>query len=55
MNKTWKNNKIQYPRLLAELQMAGAFTPDIINLLVGSMDLSQSEMRQPSSCQSARA
>ena len=35
----WKNNNIQFPRLIAELQVTGAFTPEIINKLSEEMDL----------------
>jgi len=35
----WNDNSIQFPRLIAELQMAGGFTEEIIKLLALSMDL----------------
>jgi hypothetical protein len=35
----WDNNDIQFPRLIAELQMAGAFTPEVMEALQDSMDL----------------
>lgn len=35
----WLNNAIQFPRLIAELVAAGAFTQDVIGALCVSMDL----------------
>ena len=40
-NKNWKNDALQFARLIAELEMAGAFTPEINALLRESMDLEQ--------------
>jgi hypothetical protein len=39
MKNNWQNNLIQFPRLISELQIAGAFTPDIMENLMESMDL----------------
>lgn len=42
----WNDNTIQYPRLIAELQMAGAFTEQVIADLCDSMDLEQTEVQE---------
>lgn len=42
--KNWKNNGIQFPRLIAELEAAGAFTPRVMKELRASMDLSTHEI-----------
>ena len=43
-DENWNNNAIQFPRLLAELQAAGAFTNAVINSLTDSMDLDPSQV-----------
>lgn len=43
-NPKWDNNDIQFPRLIAELQMAGAFTPEVMESLKDSMDLEESDI-----------
>ena len=35
----WNDNTIQYPRLIAELEAAGAFTTEVLSDLCTSMDL----------------
>jgi len=40
----WENNAIQYPRLIAELQMAGAFSQEVMEFLSESTDLSYWEL-----------
>ena len=42
----WEENKMQFPRLIAELQMAGAFTPVVMEDLQASMDLSEMEVQE---------
>ena len=36
---TWNNNAIQFPRLIAELEAAGAFTDEVYKTLSESMGL----------------
>ena len=33
MNRLWNSNKIQFPRLISELEADGAFTPEIMREL----------------------
>ena len=40
-NANWRNDDIQFPRLIAELKMAGAFTPQVVRDLTESMDLGE--------------
>lgn len=40
----WSNNAIQFPRLLAELEAAGAFTSGVMADLRDSMDLSTEDI-----------
>lgn len=40
----WKNNSIQFPRLIAELEANGAFTGEVIDSLCESMDLTPSDV-----------
>lgn len=40
----WNNNRIQFPRLISELQCVGAFTPEIVKCLMESMDLTESDI-----------
>jgi hypothetical protein len=35
----WADNSIQFPRLIAELEAAGAFTPEVLTELRELMDL----------------
>lgn len=35
----WDNDEIQFPRLIAELKGAGAFTPEVLSAVAASMDL----------------
>jgi hypothetical protein len=35
----WQNNQLQYARLIAELEQAGAFTSEIVGTLCIEMDL----------------
>jgi hypothetical protein len=37
----WQNNAIQFPRLIAELEAAGAFTEQVVQDLQTSMDLDE--------------
>lgn len=43
-NKNWKNNKIQFPRLIAELEAIGAFNEETLHNLADSMDLTPDEV-----------
>jgi hypothetical protein len=43
-NRNWRNNAIQFPRLIAELEAAGAFTPEVYRDLCVSMDLLPQEI-----------
>jgi hypothetical protein len=43
-NKNWKNNAIQFPRLIAELEAVGAFVPSIVHDLAEAMDLTPAEI-----------
>ncbi len=42
----WTENKIQFPRLIAELNMAGAFTEEVMTGLQASMDLTGPEIHE---------
>lgn len=44
--KNWKNNAIQFPRLIEELQGLGVFTPKVIKDLATSMDLTREEVTE---------
>jgi len=39
MMDKWADNSIQFPRLIAELEAAGAFTPEVLTELRELMDL----------------
>ena len=39
-NENWANDCIQFPRLIAELEGAGAFTPEVLAQLSEEMGLS---------------
>ena len=43
-NKNWKNNAIQFPRLIAELDSAGGFTEEVSEYLCESMDVTMDEL-----------
>lgn len=43
-NPKWLDNSIQFPRLIAELEIVGAFTDEVIRDLRQSMDLSGNEI-----------
>ena len=40
-NGKWLDDKIQFPRLICELDMAGAITPKVMDALCESMDLNE--------------
>lgn len=40
----WKNNQIQFPRFIAELEAAGGITPEIAQAMCESMDLTPAEL-----------
>lgn len=42
----WQNNKMQFPRLIMELNAAGAFTEEIMTALQASMDLTGPEIQE---------
>ena len=44
MKDLWKNNKIQFARLIAELEAAGAFTGEICAELCQEMDLTMDDL-----------
>jgi hypothetical protein len=46
MKNLWKENKIQFPRLLVELVMAGAITEQVMTDLSKSMDLEELEIKE---------
>lgn len=41
----WKNDKVQFARLIAEAEAAGAFTPKVLKDMADSMDLYRDEVR----------
>lgn len=43
-NKNWKRDDIQFPRLIAELEAVGAFTPRVMKSLRESMDLENEDI-----------
>ena len=43
-NRKWKNNRIQFPRLIAELMATGAFTHGVINNVAKEMDLTHDDV-----------
>jgi len=46
MNKNWNNNRIQFPRLLAEIVATGAITNEVMAGLRDGMDLSNDEINE---------
>ena len=45
-NKNWSDNTIQFPRLIAEAEAAGAFTPKVAEDMCNSMDLTMDELSE---------
>lgn len=39
MKDLWNDNKLQFPRLISETDMAGGFSKELMNDLCESMDL----------------
>ena len=44
MKNNWKKDDIQFPRLISELEQAGAFTPQVVEDLLTSMDITNGEL-----------
>lgn len=44
MNILWNDNRLQFARLISELQVAGAFTNEVITALEEATDLSKDEI-----------
>lgn len=44
--RLWNRNDIQFPRLIAELEAAGAFTRSVMTDLRESMDLTDSDISE---------
>jgi len=42
----WRNNDIQFPRLIHEIEVAGGFTSDVIESLCESMDLTTEDLME---------
>lgn len=42
--KNWENDAIQFPRLISELQAAGAFTAPVVEELLESTDLTKQNL-----------
>ncbi|MEV0297132.1 hypothetical protein [Nocardia sp. NPDC050710] len=42
----WTNNTVQFARLIAELEAAGAFTDEVMTSLAASMDLRAKNVRE---------
>lgn len=40
----WKDDFVQFARLIAEAEAAGAFTPDVLEEMSESMDLNMSDI-----------
>jgi hypothetical protein len=45
-NAKWNNNELQFARLIAELEAAGAFTVAVMQDLCVSMDLEKNEVTE---------
>lgn len=43
-DKNWANDAIQFPRLIAELEAAGAFTTQVFKGLMESTDLDEGQI-----------
>ena len=41
----WMDNSVQFPRLIAELEACGTFTPEVLRALSERMELSPPEVR----------
>jgi len=46
VNVNWRNNAIQFPRLIEELQGLGFFTPKVIREVAAVMDLETEEVEE---------
>lgn len=44
MKTTWENNGIQFPRLIAEADQAGAFNGNVLRTMAIEMDLTVNEV-----------
>ena len=45
-DKLWRKDGVQFPRLIAELETVGAFTPDVYAKLCEAMDLMEEEISE---------
>lgn len=45
-NENWKNDAIQFPRLIAELEAAGALDTELLSQVALSMDLTLDEVTE---------
>lgn len=43
-DENWRNNEIQFPRLIAELEASGAFTKRVLTELRNNTDLQQDQL-----------
>lgn len=43
-DSAWEDDNVQFPRLIAELEAAGAFTDEVVDMLCDSMDLARSSI-----------
>lgn len=43
-DENWKNNQLQYPRLIAEMEAAGVFDREMLSTLTEEMDLTSDEV-----------
>jgi len=43
-NPFWHNDELQFRRLIAEVEAAGGFTPELLKTLQTEMDLSEAEL-----------
>jgi hypothetical protein len=46
MKNPWKDNSVQFPRLIAEAAASGAFTESVLQEMSDSMDLPKHEIGQ---------
>lgn len=44
-NSTWTDNRIQFARFLAEAEVAGAFAPGVLQVMMDGMDLEEQDLR----------
>lgn len=42
--QSWDDNSKQFPRLIAEAEAAGAFTPEVLDAMAESMDLTPEDI-----------